>query len=416
MLKILHVLDHSIPLQSGYAFRTQSILNEQRRLGWVTSHITSPKHVRAAGYHGKREHVDGYDFERTPVPGRVWTRVPPLEQWATMRILESRLESFVREIMPDVLHAHSPALNGEAAMRVGRRLGIPLVYEVRAFWEDAAVNHGTCFEGSLRYRLTRAWESRVLEKADAVTTICEGLRTEILKRGLPADKVSIIPNAVDTDRFSVRRQVDPALATALGLKGRTVLGFIGSFYAYEGLDLLISALPQISAAHPEVCVLLVGGGPQESLLREQVQQANLSDRVCFTGRVAHEEVHRYYDLVDIFVYPRAAIRLTELVTPLKPLEAMAKSRLVVASDVGGHRELIRHGETGFLFKADDPRDLAQRVAELLGRRERWEVICAAARRFVETERSWAMSVARYTDVYAKLIDPRLATVALNILK
>ena len=149
-------------------------------------------------------------------------------------------------------------------------------------------------------------------------------------------------------------------------------------------------------------MLLVGGGPQEAALKAQAQSLGLADRVVFTGRVPHDQVQRYYDLVDVLAYPRHSMRLTELVTPLKPLEAMAQGRLLVASDVGGHKELIRHGETGWLFRAGSAKALADAVEQLLARREQWPQLRAAGRLFVERERNWAASVARYRPVYAQL--------------
>ena len=142
---------------------------------------------------------------------------------------------------PQILHAHSPVLNAMPALRVGKRLGIPVVYEVRAFWEDAAVDHGTTTEGSLRYRLTRRLETRALRHAAHVFTICEGLRGDIVARGIAPERVTVIPNAVDIDSFEPGGLPDAALAASLDLQGATVLGFIGSFYAYEGLDLLLAA-------------------------------------------------------------------------------------------------------------------------------------------------------------------------------
>ena len=189
-------------------------------------------------------------------------------------------------------------------------------------------------------------------------TICEGLRSDIAARGIPADKVTVIPNAVDIDNFEPGGTPDAALKARLGLDGATVLGFIGSFYAYEGLDLLLAALPALLQHRPDLRVLLVGGGPQEAALKAQAQQLGVADKVVFTGRVPHAEVQRYYDLVDVLAYPRHSMRLTELVTPLKPLEAMAQGRLLVASDVGGHKELIRDGETGMLFQAGSADALA----------------------------------------------------------
>lgn len=399
-MHILHILDHSIPLHSGYTFRTLSILQQQRALGWQTSHITSAKQGRCAA---AEEDVDGWHFHRTAPSQGLLAKLPVLNQLAVIDSLTARLEQVARQIRPDVLHAHSPALNAIAALRVGRRLGIPVVYEVRAFWEDAAVDHGTSSEGGLRYRLTRAMETYALKRVDAVTTICEGLRADIAARGVPLAKMTVIPNAVNIDDFTQGQPADPALARELGLEGKTLLGFIGSFYAYEGLPVLLRALPALLAGNPEVRLLLVGGGPQDQELRALASQLGVADKVVFTGRVPHDQVQRYYNLIDVLVYPRLKMRLTDLVTPLKPLEAMAQGRLVVASDVGGHRELIVDGQTGVLFAAGSPEALAQKVLALLAAPQQWPQLRAAGRHFVETERNWAASVARYQQIYPRLV-------------
>lgn len=399
MTRILHVLDHSIPLHSGYTFRTLSILREQRKLGWETFHLTTPKHTDG---NALEEDVDGWHFYRTPGVAGESTQLPGLGEWAMMRQVERRLEEVVERVRPDILHAHSPVLNAMPALRVGKRLGIPVVYEVRAFWEDAAVDHGTTTEGSLRYRLTRRLETRAFRQASHVFTICEGLRSDIVARGIPESKVTVIPNAVDIDSFGVGGVPDMALKNRLGLTDCKVVGFIGSFYAYEGLDLLLTAFSKILAQEPRVRLLLVGGGPQDATLKAQAQALGIQDKVVFTGRVPHAEVPRYYDLVDVLAYPRHSMRLTELVTPLKPLEAMAQGRVLVASDVGGHKELIRHGETGMLFKAGSAPALAQVIVDLLSTPERWPLLRAAGRQFVESERNWTASIAHYRRPYAAL--------------
>jgi len=398
-MRILHILDHSIPLHSGYTFRTRAILREQQRLGWETCQLTSAKHIGATL---AEEQVDGLTFYRTPPLGAMVARLPVVNQLAVIHGLRRRLREVVAALEPDILHAHSPALNGAAALTVARDTGLPLVYEVRAFWEDAAVDHGTAREGNLRYRISRALETHVLRRATAVTTICEGLRQEIVARGIPAGRVTVIPNAVDLDAFDTAGEPDPQLRQSLGLGEGPVLGFIGSFYAYEGLSLLIDALPRLLQRAPQARVLLVGGGPQEARLRQQVQAQGLDTAVVFTGRVPHAEVGRYYDLLDILVYPRLPMRLTELVTPLKPLEAMAQGRLIVASDVGGHRELIRHRETGMLFPAGDAAALTDAVAALLDEPALGPTLRRNGRDFVAGERNWRTSVARYRAVYEGL--------------
>jgi PEP-CTERM/exosortase A-associated glycosyltransferase len=397
-MRVLHVLDHSIPLHSGYTFRTRSILREQRALGWETFHVTGAKQ----GSGDMREETsDGLHFYRTP-SGSALSKLPVLNQVDVIDGLTKRLAEIIPIVKPDVLHAHSPSLNAIAALRAGKKFGIPVVYEVRAFWEDAAVDHGTSTENGLRYKLTRALETYALKRADAVTTICEGLRKDIVARGIPADKVTVIPNAVDLDKFALGGSADLALKDKLGLAGSRLIGFIGSFYAYEGLDVLLRAVPKLTARMPDLRVLLVGGGPQDAQLRQLAKDLDIEDKVVFTGRVPHDQVNAYYDLLDVLVYPRLSMRLTDLVTPLKPLEAMAQGRVLAASDVGGHLELIADGKTGVLFRANDADSLVEKVGALLESQQQWPALRSAGREYVETERNWPVSVARYKNIYGRL--------------
>jgi PEP-CTERM/exosortase A-associated glycosyltransferase len=399
-LRVLHLLDHSIPLQSGYAYRTRAIIEEQRRLGWETFHLTSPKHTVASG---AEEQVDGLQFYRTSTAhASSLSRLPLIREMALMHQTARRLDEVARIVAPHILHVHSPVLNALPALWVGRRLKVPVVYEVRAFWEDAAADHGTNREWGLRYRLTRALETFALRHAGEVTTICEGLKRDIVARGIPEERVTVVPNGVNPSAFKFGGQPDVDLKAGLGLEGKTVIGFIGSFYGYEGLDLLLKALPKVLTQVPQVRVLLVGGGPQEPALKALASALGVQDKVVFAGRVPHDEVQRYYSIVEVFAYPRHSMRLTDLVTPLKPLEAMALGRLLVASDVGGHKELIRDGETGVLFRAGDAASLSAAIVRLLGQRERWPQLREQGRRFVERERSWAGSVGRYREVFGRL--------------
>ncbi len=395
-MKILHILDHSIPLHSGYTFRSRAIIEQQRRFGWQTVHVTSIKQGKTKQ---DKESIDGLDFYRTNDVDNLFSKWPVWNQLNVVTSLCHRLDSVIESEQPDILHAHSPCLNGIAALHAAKRHRLPVVYECRAFWEDAAADHGTSSEWGVRYRLTRMMESRVFKKADAVITICEGLRNEIIGRGIPGEKITVVPNAVDINQFGTERSADQDLMGKLGLMDKSVLGFIGSFYAYEGLPLLLDAMPAILEAVPDVHLLLVGGGPQEALLKQKTETMGLSSAVTFTGRVPHDEVTSYYDLVDVFIYPRLHMRLTDLVTPLKPLEAMAQRRLVVASDVGGHKELIKDGKNGFLFAAGNPDDLAKTVLKLLSNKGGWRSFQDHGRLFVETERNWEKSVERYKPVY-----------------
>ncbi|MFN3944721.1 MAG: TIGR04063 family PEP-CTERM/XrtA system glycosyltransferase [Allosphingosinicella sp.] len=395
-MRILHVLDHGLPLHSGYTFRTRAIVKAQQAWGWQAACVTSLRH----GAEGPDpERVDGIDFYRTSGAA---SGPPGLREWREIGALSRRLTRAAEEFRPDVLHVHSPVLNAMAALPAARRLGLPLLYEIRAFWEDAAVGNGTGREGSARYRLTRLLETRAARRADGVAVICEGLRADLVRRGIAADKIMVSPNGVDLDLFGTPPPPDPDFARALGLEDAEVIGFIGSFYDYEGLDDLIAAMPLLAGRRPKARLLLVGGGPMEAALKARAEASPAADRIRFVGRVPHAEVERYYALVDVLAYPRKKMRLTDLVTPLKPLEAMAQMKLVAASDVGGHRELIRDGVTGTLFPPGDPAALAAALAGLFEDRAGWDARRRAARAFVERERNWSSNISLYAPVYERL--------------
>jgi PEP-CTERM/exosortase A-associated glycosyltransferase len=402
MSRILHVLDHSLPLHSGYTFRTRAILKAQIAAGWDVAGLTGVRQYQ----HGQTpehgyEQVEGLDFYRTLTAAG---GPSPLREWREVAVLADSIVNLHAQWSFDLIHAHSPALNGLAAARAAHILGLPLVYEIRAFWEDAAVGNGTGTQGSSKYRLTRALENHVVKKADAVAVICEGLRGDLIARGVDPTKIVVSPNGVDLELFGNPPARDEALMAKLGLSGKDVIGYIGSFYDYEGLDDLIAAMPLLQGAAKDAHLLLVGGGPMEDALRAQAAASPVAARIHFVGRVPHEEVERYYSLVDILAYPRKRMRLTDLVTPLKPLEAMAQGRLVAASDVGGHKELITDGVTGTLFPADDPVGAAAALDTLFADRDKWPDHRAKARAFVEKERNWRHNILRYDPVYHLLIE------------
>ncbi|MGB7374288.1 TIGR04063 family PEP-CTERM/XrtA system glycosyltransferase [Pontixanthobacter sp.] len=400
MTRILHILDHSLPLQSGYTFRTRAILKSQQAAGLDVCAITGLRHAADGP---AVEQVDGLTFHRTAGSAEGPAGMRELRE---ISALTHAIESLAADWKPDILHAHSPALCGQAGLRASRKLNIPLVYEIRAFWEDAAVGNGTGTAGSLKYRMTRALENHVITGADAVFTICHGLRDDLIGRGCNGGKIGISPNGVDLSLFGDPPPRDDGLAAQLGLTAQApIIGFIGSFYDYEGLDDLIRAMPLLQQTCPDAQLVLVGGGPREAALREQAKASSSARSIHFSGRVPHSEVERYYSLIDILAYPRKASRLTDLVTPLKPLEAMAQRRIVAASDVGGHRELITDGQTGALFPADDPAGCAAALADLYAGRADWDAMRERARNHIAQRHNWAHNIHRYQSVYHRLLSP-----------
>jgi PEP-CTERM/exosortase A-associated glycosyltransferase len=256
--KVLHILDHSLPLHSGYTFRSQNLFEAQRRMGFAPVVLTGPKHEQSwKGEWAPVERINGYRYYRTgPVPSN---GPPMLPEIRLIRSLGRRIGRVIEEERPDILHAHSPFLNALAALEPARRTGIPLVYEIRAFWEDAAVDHGSYGQGSWKYRLVRDMETRVCRRADHVTVLCHGIRDDLVRRGIPGGKITPIFNGIDPEAFRPAPP-DELLRRRWGLEGRTVVGFIGSFYRYEGLDLLIEAFARLAPSRPHLALVLVGGG------------------------------------------------------------------------------------------------------------------------------------------------------------
>lgn len=392
-MTVLHILDHSLPILSGYSIRSRNILAFQKKLGLRPVVLTSPKHGSARN---DVEQYDGVPYYRAAMIESGLGRVPFIREAHLMACLARRIVEVARAEGAQILHAHSPLLNGLPALWAGRWLGLPLVYEVRAFWEDAAVDHGTVLEGSFRYRLSRGLETFLLKRVDQVVTLGEAMRQEILERGVERKRLSVVPNGVDPEWFHPIPR-NQALAHRLGLDGGPVLGFIGSFYHYEGLRFLLEALPALLKRLPGVRLLLVGGGREEPALRSLA--TGLGNTVVFTGPVPYAEVREFYSLMDIFVCPRRRMRLTELVTPLKPLEAMAMARPVLASDVGGLAELIQHEVTGLLFQAESRESFIEAAMRLGSNPVMGARLGEEARASVVRERGWREIASRYLPVY-----------------
>lgn len=400
MIKILHILDHSLPLHSGYTFRSQNLFRAQRLMGFAPVILTSPKHEENGGDKvTDKEEINHFTYYRCGTARRI--PVPLLSELWLMTVLYRRLLHVVQLEKPDILHAHSPILNAIPALLVGRKLKIPVVYEIRAFWEDAAVDHGTTSDDSMRYKLTKKSETVVCNKVDHVAILCNGLKNDLVSRGIPAAKITSVFNGVNPDDFQPC-DVDDEYLREWGLAGKKVVGFIGSFYRYEGLDLLVKAFARVAKQQSDTVLLLVGGGEMESELKDLIAGLNLSDRVVMPGRIPHERVPGVYAMIDVLAYPRYSMRLTELVTPLKPLEAMAMGKVLIASDVGGHKELITDGETGVLFKAGDEMALANALVDLLTDQVKCDCLQQHAMSWVRKQHSWEKTTRVYREIYGEI--------------
>jgi PEP-CTERM/exosortase A-associated glycosyltransferase len=391
-MKILHVLQYSLPTLYGYTVRADCILRAQRQLGLDVVGITGSLD-RASG----NDLVNDVRFYRTQA--EVKAGKPGFREWNLYRNLKARLLEVAAAERPTILHVHSPVYNGFATLSVARRLGIPCVYEMRAVWEDAAVDAKKFSTSSPIYSAARWLETQMLRRADAVVTICEGLRNEVLSRGVPTEKVFVVSNAVEADQF-LPVQPDASVVAELGwTEPKYIFGFLGSLYDYEGVEDLVAVIPRVLAAAPHARFLIVGSGEREAAIRAQIEQLGVGNAVLHRARVPHTEVKRLYSAVDCLVYPRRKVRLTDLVTPLKPLEAMSMEKAVVASDVGGHRELVEHGRTGLLYTAGDASALTAALCRLAADPAVGRQMAEAGRQFVLSKRNWRVVSENYIPAY-----------------
>ena len=405
-LKILHILDHSLPLHSGYTFRSYNIFRTQLQRGWQPVVLTSPKHQASwSGPVSAMEEINGVWHYRTKaIPQSTVSLAPELQH---MAVLARRLREVIQSEQPDILHAHSPVLNALPAWWVGRALQIPVVYEIRAFWEDAAVDHGTYAQDSWRYKLVKALETWICQRVACVAVLCQGLREDLIKRGIPDNKLIAVFNGIKAEDFRPCAP-DAEYLHTWQLAGKRVIGFIGSFYHYEGLDLLLHAIAHLVSIHSDLVLLLVGGGEMEPALKEQIKQLRLEKHVVMTGRIPHERIPGVYALIDILAYPRYSQRLTELVTPLKPLEVMAMEKALVVSDIGGHRELIWHDHTGVLFLAGDVVALAEALSRLLDAPSLRQRLGQQGASWVRQQHPWEKTTSVYTAIYASVLKHKRA--------
>jgi len=408
-LKVLHILHRSVPGTHGYAVRSQEIVGKQAAKGLDVAVVTSPSQApagkldadRSETIHGVRyyrscgkllaPHAEVYD----PSPVRSALRV--VQNISLLRMTLRLSASFA----PDVIHAHSPFTCGLVGDIVGHIRGIPAVYEMRGIWEDSHTGRYGLSQASLRYRGVRGLETIALRKADHCVVIADALSNEVVSRGVPPERITVIPNGVDCSRF-IPGEADPDLARGLGLQDSLVMGYIGYFFHYEGLDLLFQAFASLANEFPMLKLLLVGDGELMAPLQQMAKESGLASRVVFTGRVSHDRILDYYRLFHLLTLPRRLGRESSLVTPLKPLEIMAMGKPLVASDVGGHLEIVEHRVNGLLFKSDSRDSLVDACRTVLQDEALRRELGRRARKWVETNRDWNVLVQRYVDLYEKL--------------
>lgn len=405
---VVSVLGQSLPIRSGgYATRSHGILTSLVARGWHMNAVTRLGFPYDLWWRQDdervvppRDVVDGVPYHRLLTDGvRHYPRTPlvPYVEAGARGIAE-----LVREHRAGLVHASSLYDVGMAGLTAARRVGVPFVYEMRGLKQLLESARQPQFAGSPRSRYLDLLESTVAREADALFVITEALGREMVAMGVDPERITVVPNGVDVSRFEPRQR-DEALAAALGLTGRTVIGYVGGLVHYEGLDLLFEAVARLKQHRDDFHVLVVGDGAHERALQRTVQQLGVGDLVTFTGRVPHEVVEDYLSLVDITPFPRKPLPVCELISPIKPFESMAMEKAVVASDVAALAEIVQDGVTGRLFAKGDAGDLARVLGELLDDPEQRRRLGRASRDWVVAERDWGRITDAVDRVYRRLL-------------
>lgn len=403
---ILHLLKVSVPYrQSGYTMRSKYTLEGQRAVGLNPVAMTALGFPRSVGVPDTLdvEDVEGIRHIRLD-PGPDYDLEGPYDRY--LHDYVAAAAKHVRQLAPAVIHVHSGFRGYDSALvglALGRHFGIPVVYEVRGFFESLWTSDTQWSERSEIYRRRYNTENRCMADAAAVVTLSETMRAEIIARGVAPEKVVVVPNGVDVDAFKPRSR-STALVDRYGLSGKFVFGYVSNLDHYrEGHETLIDAAVRLRHLGIDAVALIVGDGKRRGELERLAREKRVGDGVVFTGRVPHADVLDFYALMDVFVIPRVSERAARLVTPLKPFEAMAAGIPLVTSDLDALREITAEGDRGRYFHAGDAGSLATVLCDLQADAEGRARLADRARRWVVAERQWSANGCRYADLYAKLL-------------
>jgi len=404
---VLHILKESLPFfERGYTIRSRMTLAAQKMAGYEPTVVTSLGFPRNQGFEDfhQLDVVDGIAHHRLDLGSGYDTRSIPYDQ--ILNDQATLTAGIAMKSRPALIQAGSGYRGYETALvglAVARHLSVPLIYEMRSFLEHTWTNEFERSEQGEYYQRRHDQETRCLLESDFVITIAEAMRREIMSRGVSGHKVAVVPNVVDVERFQPRPK-SRALLRRYDLDRRPILGYISNLGAREGIESLIIAVARLRESGTDVAGLVVGDGPERERLSALVSELGLTEHFVLTGHVANKEIEDHYALIDLFVVPRVDDRAARLVTPLKPLEAMAMEIPVIASDLPALRELVAPGRRGEVFAPDDPDSLADTAGRLLDSPDLRKARAQEAKEWILEERTLESNAKRYGEILSRVMD------------
>ena len=402
-LRVAHLFKTSIPYEnSGGAIRCMNIVKFQKQIGMdplVVTPLAYPE-MNITGEPWEREEIEGVPHFRLNGVSRDDLRtIPSTRQLEYSALLTANL---LRERGVDLVQASSGYRGYEQALvglAVARKLEVPFVYEVRSYHEHTWRPMADWLLDAEFTKRRMAQEDRCMSEADAVVTICETMKSGLIKRGIDPDKIFVVPNSIDPEAFKPA-PIDPSFKTSLGLREPITVGYVSNVSAREGHQVLLRAVARARAESAAIDCLIVGSGPQLESLKSLAEELGIAEHVVFTGEIPHDDVASYYGAIDIFVVPRIADFASDFVTPMKPFEAMAMKRPVVISDRPALKEVVEPGVRGAVFEAGNHAMLSKILISLSKDAALRSRYAEQGCEWVMSERTWGRTILEYEKVYA----------------
>lgn len=397
-MRILHVLDHSVPHNTEYAARAQAVVRGTEALGLEVVQLTGPHHAVSDV---RDESIDGRTYYRTPPVASPLSDVAVLGEFEFIGEIAHRVEQIARRTRPHVLHVHSPVQCALGVLRVGRRLGLPVILDLHGLWREEVDSFEHAGGSYMRGRILHAMEAFTARRAAHLVTSSTSMRERFIARGLPCERVTAITNGADVRDATAAAWVD-ARREELGFTGRRVVGFAGRLLECEGVGLLLDAFDRVHRALPDAVLLVVGSGPARDGIVRRIEALGNPSPIRLVECQTIEEERAWLDVMDVAVYPRQPVPLASDEVPYRVCMGFAAGAAMLISDVGGHKAALATGTEAQLFRAGDAEDLAAGLLRLLNSSRAREFLRSAARTLAQETLDWTSRVASYSRIYESL--------------